>query len=332
MQVQPKTTITAALLALVATTHYDLRAQALEEVLVTAQKRVEGMQDVPISIAVASGEMIENAGITNLEELTPYLPAIHVGQSGGQNQIFIRGIGSGNNAGFEQSVGTFIDGVYFGRARNTRAAFLDVERVEVLKGPQSTLFGKNTVAGAINITTRRPSSEFEAYIEGSYETEIDAYGITAAISGPLTDSVRGRLVGKYYDSEGWMENQAPGGQDGPQMENTMARGWLAWDITDRLHADFKVETGSFDTVGKQHKITKSTPTANFLFGFGSDPNFEKSLGFNTRQSVDGAPGRRDYDENDSDIVQMDLTYDFDAVTLKSITAWTEYDADVCSDA
>ena len=116
------------------------------------------------------------------------------------------------------------------------------------------------------------------------------------------------------------------------MENTMARGWLAWDITDRLHADFKVETGTFDTMGKQHKITKSTPTANFLFGFGSDPNFEKSLGFNTRQSVDGAPGRRDFDENDSDIVQMDLTYDFDAVTLKSITAWTEYDADVCSDA
>ncbi|MEP4146102.1 MAG: TonB-dependent receptor [Halioglobus sp.] len=331
MQNYKKSVIATALVALTAGGSALVSAQALEEVLVTAQKRVEGMQDVPISIAVVSGEMIQNSGITNLEELTLYLPAVNVSQSGGQTQIFIRGIGSGNNIGFEQSVGTFVDGVYFGRARNARAAFLDVERVEVLKGPQSTLFGKNTVAGAINITTRGPTEEFEGYLEGSYETEIEQYGLTGAVSGPLSDNVRGRLVAKYSDSEGYMENQAPGGEDGPQKEQSVIRGALSWDITDRLLADFKAETGSIDTEGKHHKITISTPTANYLFGFGDDPNFESSLGFNTKQSVSGSPARRDFDENDWDIYQATLTYEMDNHTLKSITAWTEYEVNKCLD-
>ena len=86
---------------------------------------------------------------------------VHVAEASGGTNLFIRGIGSGVNYGFEQSVGTFVDGVYFGRGRSARGKFLDLERVEVLKGPQSTLFGKNTIAGAINITTGQPTEEFE---------------------------------------------------------------------------------------------------------------------------------------------------------------------------
>ena len=137
-------------------------AQALEEVVVTATKRVEGLQDVPIAISVMSGEAIEERGLSSLEDLTVYMPNIHVAEGGAGTQLFIRGIGSGINYGFEQSVGTFIDGVYYGRGRSARGRFLDIERVEVLKGPQSTLFGKNTIAGAINITTARPTDEFES--------------------------------------------------------------------------------------------------------------------------------------------------------------------------
>ncbi len=94
----------------------------LEEVVVTATKRERGLQDVPIAISVVSGQQLDEQGLSELEDLTPYLPGVHVGESGGQNQIFIHGIGSGNNGGFERSAGTFIDGVYYGRARTSRAA------------------------------------------------------------------------------------------------------------------------------------------------------------------------------------------------------------------
>jgi iron complex outermembrane recepter protein len=305
-------------------------AQMLEEVIVTATKRAEGMQDVPIAISVVSGDRIEQQGVQNLQELSLYLPSVHIGQTNGNNQVFIRGIGSGNNSGFEQSVGTFVDGVYFGRARNSKAAFVDLLRVEVLKGPQSTLFGKNTVAGAINISSRRPTDELEGYIEGGYNTETEAFTTTAAVAGPLTDTLRGRLVGKYIDDDGYYDNQDPNGDD-PTKEDKVARAWLDWDATDNLTLSLKGEYGEFNTKGKLSKIVQSTPTANSLFGFGDDPNFVKSVGFNTRQSSSNRPGRDIKDDTDSKILQVDAVYQMERHSLKSITAWTEYDFQNCVD-
>ncbi len=304
----------------------------LEEVIVTATKRPVGMQDVPITIAVMSGDTIDKMGLKDLEDITMYMPNVHVGQSGGNNQIFIRGVGSGNNAGFEQSVGTFIDGVYFGRARNSRAAFLDIERVEVLKGPQSTLFGKNTVAGAINITTRQPTEEFEAWVEANYITELDGAGLTAVVSGPLTDNLRGRLVARTYEDSGYMKNAAPNGKDGPQLDNNVVRGSLVWDATDDLQFTVKAEHGEFDITGRQFKITQSTPTSTFLFGaFGSDPNFADSLGFNNKQSLGTFSDRPEVDKTDSNIFQLTAEYQWNEHSLRSITAWTDYDFSNCSD-
>jgi iron complex outermembrane recepter protein len=305
-------------------------AQMLEEVIVTATKRAEGMQDVPIAISVVSGDRIEQQGVTNLEELSLFLPSVHIGQSGGANQIFIRGIGSGNNAGFEQSVGTFVDGAYFGRARNSKAAFLDVGRVEVLKGPQSTLFGKNTVAGAINITTRRPTEEFEGYVEGSYNTETEGYTATAAVSGALTDTLRGRLVGKYFDDDGYYDNQDPAGSDRTR-DDKVGRVWLDWDATDNLMFSFKGEYGEFNTEGNLSKIVQSTPDANALFSYGSDPNFAQSVGYNTKQSSSNRPGRDLEDNTDSTVLQADIIYQMENHSLKSISSWTEYDVDLCTD-
>jgi len=328
-----KSTLYAAILVASAAGNGALaQAPILEEVLVTATKRVVGMQDVPIALAVMSGATIDEAGLRELEDVAAYLPAVHVGESTGGTQIFIRGIGSGNNRGFEQSVGTFVDGVYFGRDRNSRAAFLDVERVEVLKGPQSTLFGKNTVAGAINITSRRPGDEFEGYIEGSYETEVEGFGVTAAISGPLTGTLRGRLVGKFYDDKGWMENQAPGGEDGPQQENRVVRGVLEWDATDNLSFFLKAEHGEFNVKGRSSKISLSSPTANALFGFGNDPDLGSSLGFNTQKSSSTFAGRPEVDKNKSDILQLTFDYQLANHNLRSITAYTDYEVDACSDS
>ena len=152
------TAVSAALLSL---TGIQAQAQQLEEVVVTAQKRVQSLQDVPISVVAMSGDKITDAGIQSFEDIATYVPNFSVNKEGIGDRVIIRGIGSGTNAGFEQSVGTFVDGVYRGRSVQIRNAFLDVAMVEVLRGPQGTLFGKNTVAGALNITTRKPTEEFE---------------------------------------------------------------------------------------------------------------------------------------------------------------------------
>jgi len=304
---------------------------ALEEIIVTATKREVGLQDVPIAMSVVSGEKIEQFGVTELDELAAYLPGIHIGESGGNNQVFIRGVGSGNNAGFEQSVGTFIDGVYFGRARNSRAAFLDIERVEVLKGPQSTLFGKNTVAGAINITTAQPQDSFEAYVDVGYESELNGKSLTAMVTGPLSDSVRGRLVAKTYERDGWMKNIFPGGEDGPSQDNTIMRGTLAWDATEQLSVNLKVEHGNFKTVGSTSKETIASPGSTYLNGL-KDPNYAAATGFNYNQSQSsGYPGRPIEDDMENDILQLTIDYQIGEHTLRSISAKTNYKFGKCTD-
>jgi iron complex outermembrane recepter protein len=301
-------------------------------IIVTATRRSEGLQDVPIALSVVSGEFIGEQGIDDLEALSGLIPNVHVGKSGSSNQIFIRGIGSGNNQGFEQSVGMFVDGVYMGRARNSRAAFLDVERVEVLKGPQSTLFGKNTIAGAINITSGQPTNQLEGYVEANYETEVNAFGLTAVVSGPLSDRFRARIAANYLNSDGWMRNNAPNGEDGPGQENIALRGIFEWDATDTLTLNFKAEHGEFDIVGREQKLTISTPTSDFLFGLGSDPSFASTTGFNRNKSDAGFPGRPLLDNTKSNIFQMTADLEFGDHTLRSISAFTKYEYRNCTDA
>ncbi len=305
-----------------------VQAQMLEEVIVTATKRAEGLQDVPIALSVMSGEKISEQGIGELEDLAVFMPNVHIAEAGAGTQLFIRGIGSGVNPGFEQSVGTFIDGVYFGRGRSARAAFLDLERVEVLKGPQSTLFGKNTIAGAINITTAKPTDEFEGFIEASYETELDGFGVTAMVSGPLSDTVRARLVAKKYEDDGYVKNSFLG-EDGPQEDNTVVRGTLVWDATDNLLLTFKAEHGEFDVTGRQSMISIASPTATFFYQTFADPNFSAKFDYNTSQA--DFPGKPQVDETDSDIFQLTAEWQWGEFELRSITAYTEYEYDYVSD-
>ena len=128
-------------------------------VVSTARKRGELSQEVPMFISTVDGGDILDGAVPNLEELSNSVPGLMIGEAGVSTHLFVRGIGSGVNNGFEQSVGTFVDGIYMGRAFQARAPFLDVDLVEVLKRPQGVLFGKNTIAGALNIKTAEPTRE-----------------------------------------------------------------------------------------------------------------------------------------------------------------------------
>ena len=134
--------------------------RAIEEIVVTATKRSESIQDVPIAVSAFTGEDLEARGVQDLyglQEVAPSLAVYSSNSTSNGGTVRIRGVGTtGNNAGLEAAVGTFIDGVYRSRAGTAFNDLVDIERVEVLRGPQGTLFGKNTVAGALNILTKRP--------------------------------------------------------------------------------------------------------------------------------------------------------------------------------
>lgn len=217
----------------------------LEEIIVTAQKRAQSLQDVPISVATISGEKINNLGIQGLEELSIYTPNVTINQGMASPNMFIRGIGSGTNSGFEQSVGLYVDGIYVGRSALANTPFIfDLERVEILKGPQGILFGKNTIGGAINVTSARPTDEFEGSTEIIFEPEHGEKVFSAVVSGPLTPSLSGRLAGRHSQMDGWIDNVGTG-QQGPDNDEDFIRTSLFWEDGDSLDIQTKYEYGDF---------------------------------------------------------------------------------------
>jgi iron complex outermembrane recepter protein len=288
----------------------------LEEVIVTAQKRAESLQDVPISVAAMSGEKMDDNGILDLEELTQYIPNVNINQGRAQPNMFIRGIGSGTNAGFEQSVGMYVDGVYSGRGPLANVPITwDVARVEILKGPQGILFGKNTIGGAINITTNKPTQEFEGTIEALYEPDHGEQMYSGVISGGITDTVAGRLAVRYEGMDGWWDNKQLN-EEGPDRDNTMIRASLLWDAADTLEVMFKYEYGDFETSSLPSVIYQSDQPLNFR---GESP-------FPIIDDQDKAAF--DYvDVNDTDLdnVVATVNWELDFATFTSITAYSHYD-------
>ena len=140
----------------IAATSAPVSAQ-VEEIIVTAQRRDQSAQDVPISMQVVSGDDLQDRQISGTGDLADSLPNVMVTNESVSNNIYVRGVGSGSNAGFEQAVATFVDGVYHGRSRYSQSTLVDVQRIEVLRGPQTIFFGNNAVGGAFSVTTRKPS-------------------------------------------------------------------------------------------------------------------------------------------------------------------------------
>ena len=141
-----------------------LNAAVLEEVIVTAQQRAQSLQDVTVSVAALTAEKISDAGIVDLQGLSEMIPNFSINETGISTTVTIRGISSGINPGFEQSVGMYNDGVFYGRDQLARIPMIDMERVEVLRGPQGILFGKNSIAGAVSQITAKPTDEFEGSV------------------------------------------------------------------------------------------------------------------------------------------------------------------------
>ena len=208
---------------------------ALEEVVVTAQRREQSLQDVPVAVSALAGDTLRDAGATDLLNLQLLVPSLTMEQNKGPGfaTFRIRGIGNlGNIPNFEPSTGLFIDGAYRSKSGIGVGELVDVERIEVLRGPQSTLYGRNVTAGLISVYTQRPTEEFEGFFEASYGDDEEKL-LKSSVSGSLSDNVQGRLSGMWSERDGTFEdiNQ----RSEPNEKGSYAvRGQLAFQPNDRL--------------------------------------------------------------------------------------------------
>ena len=231
---------------------------ALEEVVVTARRIEERLADVPLSVTVISGLRLDEFAVTRWEDLT--LPGIKIGPAGLLDVLSIRGIASGLNFGFEQSAPVFVDGVWFATSRSSRSGFVDVERIEVLKGPQPTHFGKNAIAGAFGVVTRKPQPEFAASVDAYYEFEHDEAAITGVVNVPVGETLAARVAGRWRELDGYMTNTA-GGRRSPQERDELGRLALRWKPLDELILDGKLEYSNNTTRGFQTQYVRCVPQA-----------------------------------------------------------------------
>ncbi len=206
-----------------------------DAIIVTATKRETTLQEIPVAVSVTTGETIERAQIRDLKDLSSVVPSLRVNtlQSSANTNFVIRGFGNGaNNAGIEPSVGLFVDGVYRSRSAAMIADLPDVERVEVLRGPQSTLFGKNASAGIISLTTKLPQYEFGGTVEASYGN-FDAMVLKGVVTGPIADTLAVSIGGAWNKRDGYIRDLGTGVRS-DDRDRWSVRGQVLFEPTDAL--------------------------------------------------------------------------------------------------
>lgn len=233
----------------------------VQEVTVTAQKRVEDVQKVPVSVSVMSGQALQNFQQSDLHDIMNNVPNLFVLQSGVDDVVAIRGFSSGpNNIAFDQEVSIYEDGLYGGRSAQFMAPLFDLDHIEVLRGPQGALFGKNTAAGAVNIVTAQPTSTFSAggaVDVGVIQTGVSGWGY---VSGPINDAWSFRLAAKLEDQNGFLHDYATG-KDDPHTEQEMGRLTIKYQPNDKFDGTAMVEysrmkvTGGINVAGPIDQVT-----------------------------------------------------------------------------
>jgi outer membrane receptor protein involved in Fe transport len=295
---------------------------SFDEIIVTATKREQTLQDVPVSVSVTTGETIERAQIRDLKDLQSVVPSLRVNQlqSSANTNFYIRGFGNGaNNAGIEPSVGLFVDGVYRSRSASMIADFPDTQRIEVLRGPQSTLFGKNASAGVISITTMKPQFDLGGNVEATYGNH-DARTLKGRITGPITDTIAVSLAGGVNKRDGIVRDLNTGERTN-ERDRWFARGQLLFDNHDNLEVRLIGDYGKIDeNCCAAVNLRQAAPT-QAIFALGGavnqpDEKFDNIAYYNFQSS--------NKIENWGLSGQVD--YDLGGVQLTSITAYRRTNA------
>jgi len=226
-------TLTQAGLALALASPLVSVSQELQEIVVTAQKREQSLQDVSAAVTAVGADRLATAQISNLEDLQTIVPTITFGNDFNMAKLFIRGVGANTSTtGSEPGVALHVDGAVIARAEAQLTSLFDLERIEVLRGPQGTLYGRNATGGSINLITAKPTDELKGYTRfsaGNY----NAINIEAALGGPIAEAIQGRIAVKTQERDGFGINPVTG-NDIDDLSREMVRGHLNFDIAENL--------------------------------------------------------------------------------------------------
>jgi iron complex outermembrane receptor protein len=307
----------------------------LVEVVVSSRRRIEKMQNIPIAIAVVTGKQAEQAGAFNVNRIKELVPSIQLYSSNPRNTgINIRGLGSPfglTNDGIDPGVGFYVDGVYYARPAATTLDFIDVERIEVLRGPQGTLFGKNTTSGAFNITSRKPSFTSGADLEVSYGNY--AYlQAKASVTGPLSKKIAGRLSFSGTQRDGIIDNVTTG-KPTNTLNNQGFRGQLLYTPTEKTNITLAGDITTQHNDGYAQVVAGVTPTQRAAYrqfnAIIADLNYQlPSLNAFDRKIDHDTPWR-----SNQDLGGASLTIDtqIGEGTLTATTAWRFWTWDPSND-
>jgi iron complex outermembrane receptor protein len=280
----------------------------ITEVVVTAQKREQNLQDVSIAVSALSGEDMTKAGMTMIEDIHERVPNLNISTAKGESKLrlFIRGVGQNDALAIaDPGVGMYVDGVYYTRVTNLSFALNDIERVEVLRGPQGTLFGKNTIGGAINVITRDPQSVPELEL-GVGVGSWDRQALNMKVNGPLIeDRVLGRLSAQFDRHDGWATNRYDGRKLMRSQEIAVSGG-LKFLVTDEQ--DFTIKLAYSDTKSDGTILKAYTDILA-----GDDP-----LDFN--RNLHGSAHHTSFSATATYVAELS-----DSLTLKSITHYRDYE-------
>jgi iron complex outermembrane receptor protein len=293
----------------------------MEEVTVTARKREESGQQVPISVSAYSGEQMEALKVRDLKGLSVAMPNVAMDDIGTTRSVAnfsIRGLGINSSIpGIDPTVGVFIDGVYLGQNAGVVVDMFDIQSLEVLRGPQGTLFGRNVTGGAVLINTRRPTDELEV----SLRTAVDGnpngdgglnYYVMGSISGPIGDSFGGRLSVYHNEDKGWFQNLRDGSDSG-KASTTIFRPVISWNPNENVTLQVRWEHLETDGDGPQSQThTNGSGRPGFWVNFERDSH---------DYSIDER-GFLDY-EHDFVTAQLDWDVAFGNGTITNIFGWRE---------
>ena len=297
----------------------DAGVEVVEEVIVTAFRRAQALQDMAASASALGADDLADRGIDDMNDIQHAVPSMHFGQLLGEQVIGIRGVSSFNRA---PGVAVSLDGIYQARTTTAQLSQLDLERIEVLRGPQGTLYGRNSNGGAVNFISPAPTETFSGHVKAGY-AGFDEFSGEAVLSGPLSDRLGFRLAAGVRDmGEGWVENLSPGYDDLMQGRTSAARLKLAGQLTERLDMAFLYARSEI-TGPMDHYAWVTDNRDLFVVGLLLPQLREPDTLFTLEPRKIYNSGRNDSDR-DYDLFGLTLTLETDVGTLKSITARQEF--------
>jgi len=300
-------------------------ASAVPDIIVTARKRSETAQSIPISIGVVGEKALAMTGSASLLQLADVAPGLNLakGPVGAEIGVTVRGLGSAPGAtSFDSSVSLFVDGVYAPRGREFASSMFDVSRIEVIKGTQAALLGKNTSLGAVNVITRKPGDSFAGDLRASYEFEQGSTLVTGGLDLPITQNLALRVSGQTLDDEGWVSDSYSGWA-APRTRDDAVRGVLVWKPTSGIDATLMVQHDVSTNYGNMTEFATVNPLAQQLATAAGAAPLSTSLDDTNQVGLNGK-GTEQFERLAVDRAAGTVNIEVGGGTLTSVTAYSHY--------